>query len=94
MTLVTGQTRGLGSFPRNAADPAVRASVTRREGVAHAPVTRRERRRPCSGMLACYGMANVVQPSRRSLLRALRTMASVPRFNPFKVMGENKPSPA
>lgn len=43
-----------------------------------------------SGMLVCYGMANVVQPGRRNLLKALRTVASVPRFNPFKMMGENK----
>jgi NADPH:quinone reductase-like Zn-dependent oxidoreductase len=43
-----------------------------------------------SGMLVCYGMANAAQAGKRNLLRAARTLLAVPRFNAFKMLGENK----
>ena len=43
-----------------------------------------------SGLLVCYGMANVAQPGKRNLLRALATVVQVPRFNAMRMMGENK----
>jgi NADPH:quinone reductase-like Zn-dependent oxidoreductase len=43
-----------------------------------------------SGMLVCYGMANAAQAGKRNLLRAARTMLAVPRFNAFRMLGENK----
>jgi NADPH:quinone reductase-like Zn-dependent oxidoreductase len=43
-----------------------------------------------SGVLVCFGMANVQVPGRRRLLHALGQVMRVPRFHPMKMMGDNK----
>jgi synaptic vesicle membrane protein VAT-1 len=42
-----------------------------------------------SGLLVCFGMANVAQPGKRNLLRAASVVLSSPRFAPMKLMGDN-----
>lgn len=43
-----------------------------------------------SGMLVCFGMANVQKPGKRNLLHALTQVLQVPRFNPLQMTGDNK----
>jgi NADPH:quinone reductase-like Zn-dependent oxidoreductase len=42
------------------------------------------------GRLVCFGASEVQAGERRSPLRALRVVAQMPRFNPFKLMSESK----
>jgi len=43
-----------------------------------------------SGLLVCFGMANVQVPGKRRLLHVLGQVMRVPRFNPMKMMGDNR----
>jgi NADPH:quinone reductase-like Zn-dependent oxidoreductase len=43
-----------------------------------------------SGLLVCFGMANVQVPGKRRLIHALMTVMSNPKFDPMKMMGDNK----
>lgn len=43
-----------------------------------------------SGMLVCFGMANVQIPGKRRLLHALSQVLQIPKFDPMKMMGDNK----
>jgi NADPH:quinone reductase-like Zn-dependent oxidoreductase len=42
------------------------------------------------GRLVTYGLSNVVTGDRRNILNAVREVATVPRFNPLKLMNENR----
>jgi NADPH:quinone reductase-like Zn-dependent oxidoreductase len=42
------------------------------------------------GRLVCFGASAVQGTERRSLLRAVKTLAQMPRFNPLKLMRESK----
>jgi synaptic vesicle membrane protein VAT-1 len=42
------------------------------------------------GRLVMYGLSNVVTGDRRNILKAVREVATVPRFNPLKLMNANK----
>jgi NADPH:quinone reductase-like Zn-dependent oxidoreductase len=42
------------------------------------------------GRLVMYGLSNVVTGDRRNMLKAVREVATVPRFNPLKLMNANK----
>ncbi|AKF04690.1 synaptic vesicle VAT-1 family membrane protein [Sandaracinus amylolyticus] len=43
-----------------------------------------------SGMMVCFGMANVQVPGKRRLLHALGQVLQIPKFDPMKMMGDNK----
>lgn len=43
-----------------------------------------------SGLLVCFGMANVQVPGKRRLLHALGQVLQNPKFDPMKIMGDNK----
>jgi len=42
------------------------------------------------GRLVMYGASNVVTGDRRNMVKALREIATLPRFNPLKLMNANK----
>lgn len=42
------------------------------------------------GLLVCFGMANVATPGRANWLRVIGTVLSVPKFDPMKLMDQNK----
>jgi synaptic vesicle membrane protein VAT-1 len=42
------------------------------------------------GRLVMYGLSNLVTGDRRNILKAVREVATVPRFNPLKLMNANK----
>jgi synaptic vesicle membrane protein VAT-1 len=42
------------------------------------------------GRLVMYGASNVVTGDRRNMVKALREIATMPRFNPLKLMNANK----
>ncbi len=43
-----------------------------------------------AGMLVAFGMANAISGSKRSWLHVIRQVVAIPRFNPMKMMTENK----
>ena len=43
-----------------------------------------------SGLLICFGMANVQIPGKRHLIHAIRTVLANPKFNPMTLMNENR----
>jgi NADPH:quinone reductase-like Zn-dependent oxidoreductase len=43
-----------------------------------------------SGLIVCFGMANVAQPGKANWFRAASTFLSRPKFDPFEMMGQNK----
>lgn len=43
-----------------------------------------------SGMLVCFGMANVQRPGKRQLFHALTQVLQIPKFDPMKMMNDNK----
>ena len=42
------------------------------------------------GRMVMYGASNVVTGDRRNLLKAVREVVTMPRFNPLKLMGDTK----
>lgn len=44
---------------------------------------------PC-GRLVCFGFANLTMGKRRNLLNVVRKLVSVPKFNPLRLMSENR----
>lgn len=43
-----------------------------------------------SGMLVCFGMANVSKPGKRRVIHALTQLLKNPKFDPLKLLNENK----
>lgn len=42
------------------------------------------------GILVCFGLANAQRPGKASWLRVILEVLRIPRFNPLKMMGENR----
>lgn len=42
------------------------------------------------GILVCFGLANAQRPGRANWLRVILQVLRIPRFNPLKMMGENR----